>query len=103
MLISIIKLSFTYVGAYNIISYVCFFLSLGFIEVAFTNSMYIIPNAPENSSCARDEHSLPLPPAVQLQLNKPAPVAITVNVTVKGEDTKCRLCPCIVSLNSITF
>ena len=50
-----------------------------------------MPNASENSSCVRDEHSLPLPPAVQLQLNKPASVVITVNLTVKGEDTKCRL------------
>ena len=65
---------------------------LGFIEVAFTDSRYTVPNTSENGSCARDEHSLPLPPAVQLQLNKPAPVVITVNVTVKGEDTKCKLC-----------
>ena len=67
-------------------------MSLGFIEVAFTQSLYTISNAPVNGSCVRDEHSLPLTAAVQLQLNKPAPVVITVNVTIKGEDTKCRLC-----------
>ena len=67
-------------------------MTLGFIEVAFTDSRYTVPNVSKNSSCARDEDSLPLPPAVQLQLNKPASVVITVNVTIKGEDTKCRLC-----------
>ena len=79
------------------------YVTLGFIEVAFTNSMYTVPNGSENGSCVRDEHSLPLPPAVQLQLNKPAPVAITVNVTVKGEDTQCKLYICTAPMNSMDY
>ena len=75
----------------------------GFIEVAFTESSYTVPNASVNGSCVRDEHSLPLPPAVQLQLNKPATVVITVNVTVKGEDTQCKLCVCTASIRSIDY
>ena len=78
-----------------------FFLPVEFIAVAFTKSSYAVPNASVNGSCVRDEHSLPLPPAVQLQLNKPAPVAITVNVTVKGDDTQCKLCVCITLINSM--
>ena len=70
---------------------------IGFIEVAFTQSVYVVPNAPINDSCISEEHSLPLPPAVQLQLNKPSSVVITVNVTVKGEDTQCKLCVGIIS------
>ena len=71
-------------------------LVVGFIEVAFTQSVYIVPNAPINDSCVREEHSLPLPPAIQLQLNKPASVVIPINVTVKGEDTQCKLCIVII-------
>ena len=63
---------------------------LEFIEVAFTQSVYLVPNAPINDSCVSEEHSLPLPPAIQLQLNKPSSVVITVNVTVKGENTYCK-------------
>ena len=54
--------------------------------------MYTIPRAPVNDSCVREAHSLQLPPPVQLQLNKPASVELTVNVTVKGEDTQCKFC-----------
>ena len=50
-----------------------------------------MPNVPINSSCVR-EHSLPLPPAIQLQFNKPASVEVSVNITVKGEDMQCKLC-----------
>ena len=75
----------------NIVDFT-FSLPIGFIEVSFTQTLYTVPNASVNGSCVRDEHSLPLPPAIQLQLNKPAPVVITVNVTVKGEDTQCKLC-----------
>ena len=82
-------LKITYIG---IIIEFAFCLSLGFIEVAFTQDFYVIPNAPINDSCEREEHSLPLPAAIQLQLNKPASVVIAVNVTVKGEDTQCKLC-----------
>ena len=64
---------------------------LGFIEVSFTQNLYTIPNPPMNSSCVREEHSLPLPSPIQLKLNKPAPVTIPVNITVEGEDTQCKL------------
>ena len=64
--------------------------------------MYTIPRAAVNDSCVRETHSLPLLRAVQLQLNKPVPVELTVNVTVKGEDTQCKFCVdiCII-LDSI--
>ena len=71
--------------------------------MAFTNSAYTVPNVSVNGLCVKDEHSLPLPPAVQLRLNKPAPVAITVNVTVKGEDTQCKLCVCTTPIKSMDY
>ena len=75
---------------YNYLVY--FFLIPGFIEVAFTQSLYTVPNASLNGSCVREDHSLPLPPSIQLQLNKPTSVVVTINVTVKEEDTICELC-----------
>jgi len=66
-------------------------LPIGFIEVAFTQNLYSIPNAPENTSCVTKENSLPLLPPVQLKLDKPASVEVSVNVTVKGEDLQCEL------------
>ena len=50
-----------------------------------------------NYSCVREKHSFLLPSAVQLQLDKPAPVVLTVNVTVKGKDFQCKLCFGILS------
>ena len=77
---------------------VIIFLHLEFIEVSFTQNLYTVANPPMNTSCVKEEHSLPLPPAIQLQLNKPAPVTIPVNITVKGEDTQCKLFACSISL-----
>lgn len=54
----------------------------------FTKDVYIIPNKPTTNSCIEHEDSLPLPPAVQIQLNKPASVAISLMVTVKEWGTQ---------------
>ena len=74
-----------------------FFLPLGFTKVAFTQTLYSIPRAPTNNPCVREERSLQLPPPVQLQLNKPATVLVSINLTVKGVDIQCKCCVCIIS------
>ena len=88
----------TYASGCKIYSNITVVHPLGFIEVSFTQNLYVVPNPPMNSSCVGEEYSPPLPPAIQLQLNKPASVTIPVNITVKGEDTQCKLFSCSISL-----
>ena len=55
---------------------------VGVVEVNFTKDVYIIPNKPITNSCVEHEDSLSLPAAIQIQLSKPASVAVSLIVSV---------------------
>ena len=56
----------------------------------FTKDVYVIPNKPTTNSCVEHENSLSLPPPIQIQLSKPASVAISLVVTVREQSTQSK-------------
>ena len=66
------------------------FLVAVVIEVNFTKDVYIVPNKLKTNSCVESEDGLSLPPLIQVQLNKPASVVVSLVVTVNKQGTQSK-------------
>jgi len=63
---------------------------IGIIKINFTQDEYIIPNPPMSNFCMTQNDSLPVPPFIMLQLDKPASAKVNITIAVKeqGQQSK---------------